>query len=433
MRDLVRFYFAFLDGECAVERDLGEVRAEAAEHCKGVADGDCALLDEKLQIQALPKAALEYQAGYGLTPILRQCLRLWRARFGARFGGYKKPRGPDKPPIKKRPAATGTYACVRRGVLRAAEAERRRADRPVPGDPVTIYGDARSHFARRAADARKAASPFWNKRRADFRKATDKKQVQARIATSRIRLGVDAMPPLTTRRAGSVAKGLVGISRVCFVGGREVGAASPTVSVVEGPERVRYADLVIADSLEKLFRPRSASAAVDFTYVVGLGRPVVAWSVWEAAHGVPSAIPAAEVFRVKRNVHQAAKIRLGPDFKSEHPTIHAAFSAMEQVAAFGSTGFLRGRGQGLGVLGCGRGSRWRWLPQPRGGGVRGLPQPRGGEGAAWPGVIIIMASAKNPARRRTASGLLAKPQMRSIWMQPASATSAVGCRSGAVH
>ena len=65
MRLLVRVYLAFLDGECAVERDLGDVAAEAAEHSKGVADGDCALLDEKLQIQALPKAAMSRATQHG--------------------------------------------------------------------------------------------------------------------------------------------------------------------------------------------------------------------------------------------------------------------------------------------------------------------------------------------------------------------------------
>ena len=331
MRLLVRVYFAFLDGECAVERDLGDVQAEAAEHSKGVADGDCALLDEKLQIQALPKDAISRETphGFELTPATRQCMRLWRATVGARFGGYQ-PREADKPPIKKRPAATGTFASVRRGVLRAAETERRRDGRPSHGDPMTTFGVARSHFARRAADARRAASPFWNKQRAAFRKATVAKNLRARVAQGLLRRGLDAFPTMTSRPAGSVAKPLVGISRVCFLG--EVGSASAAASVVEGQGRCQCADLVVVNGLEKLFRPPNPAWVVDLAYVVGLGRPVVASSVWHAAQGVPSAIPAKEVLRVNRAVNKAARIRIAPALKSAQPALWAALSAMAKVA-----------------------------------------------------------------------------------------------------
>ena len=297
LRELVRVYFSFLGGEFAVERDLGDVQAEAVEHNKGVADGDCALLDEKLQIMALPKDAisLETRHGFEMTPINRQCMRLWRTTVGARFGGYKA-REANKPPIKKRPAASGTYTSVRRGVLKAAEKERCADGRRSQADPMTAFGVARSYFARRAADARRADSPFWNAKRDKFRQATVTKNMRARVAQGMLRRGRDWFPQLVSRPAGSVPKPLTGISRVCFLGEVVPAMAQPTreVSVVEGAHRCKDADLVIVNGVEKLFRPPSLAWVVNLAYVVGLGRPVFAASVWKAAKRLPSAIPAKD-------------------------------------------------------------------------------------------------------------------------------------------
>ena len=89
-------------------------------------------------------------------------MKLWRETVGSRYGGYR----PRRNPTKKKPAATNTktYASVRRGVLKAAEVERQQDKDGCFSrlDPMPALGAPRSFFARQAADARRAASPFWN-------------------------------------------------------------------------------------------------------------------------------------------------------------------------------------------------------------------------------------------------------------------------------
>ena len=82
---IVRFYLSIEDGECQVERDLGQV----ASIKKRGATSDQALNEDIFMIKAMgPQARCEIvdPATGGLTPTSKCWAEMWRTRHGARLG-----------------------------------------------------------------------------------------------------------------------------------------------------------------------------------------------------------------------------------------------------------------------------------------------------------------------------------------------------------
>ena len=91
---LIRFYFSVLDGECAVERDLGYLQAEVEAHCNMSIAG---LSDIVTVHYEGPKTRSDWANGDRATEYAEECALLWREVFGARLGIYAKlPPGPKK-------------------------------------------------------------------------------------------------------------------------------------------------------------------------------------------------------------------------------------------------------------------------------------------------------------------------------------------------
>ena len=87
LRAFIRFYISIEDGECTVERDLGEFREARMVHRTSNMDFHDDMLMLKLNG---PKTLEEFQAGADslstLTPFSRECTRVWRELYGARRG-----------------------------------------------------------------------------------------------------------------------------------------------------------------------------------------------------------------------------------------------------------------------------------------------------------------------------------------------------------
>ena len=125
LRKLIRFYISIEDGECSVERDLGELRDMRRKHlCGGTAGGERFLDDKSLVRINGPRTLAEFLGKDamskcdGLTPFSRQCASLWRELRGAK-GGHVNPAA-TKASAKKR-KGRGFFKATGRGVLAAAQ------------------------------------------------------------------------------------------------------------------------------------------------------------------------------------------------------------------------------------------------------------------------------------------------------------------------
>ena len=123
LRKLIRFYISIEDGECTVERDLGELRALQKTHrCKD----HLGFLDDKLLLRLNgPQTRAEYwgvgdamNKCDGLTPFSRECASLWRELRGFR-GGHFNPAATKASALKRK--NKGFFKATCRGVLAAAK------------------------------------------------------------------------------------------------------------------------------------------------------------------------------------------------------------------------------------------------------------------------------------------------------------------------
>ena len=119
---LIRFYLSVEDGECVVERDVGELtECQHAHNISGTEfDGTSALADYAMLAKGCNATTTDIRvSGLGLGSCARLGPRgkrwaaVWRSILGARLGC-------DKEGLKRRKRAA-TYATRKAGVLAAAE------------------------------------------------------------------------------------------------------------------------------------------------------------------------------------------------------------------------------------------------------------------------------------------------------------------------
>ena len=299
LRKLIRIYFSVLDGECAVERDLGAMTAEKKEH----GNANAQLLSDILVLRTSGPAhkkdfCNEEAAGdVKITDFARGSLQLWRKTVGARFGRYKPRAQPARKNVTSVASAAPTYASVRRGVLRAAESERRMHFGAVTlSDPLTVHGVRRSAFARAATDGVQESSGFWNSGQARFKPNTEKKRLGTIAARAKRHTGGSPFPTFVERRAGSIPQPAGGVARVCFAGIAESYCERRPHAVVSGTHRCYSADLVIVGNLAEILAPTTDDCLVHAAYIVGLGRRVTTARAWKLAKGRPDQIPAEDRF-----------------------------------------------------------------------------------------------------------------------------------------
>ena len=188
---MVRIWNSIDHGECQVERDIGEMRAELTEH---VGIGDVNLRNILLMRSFGAREAEEICSASGVST---QPTRLWDARwravFGTRFGLYSK--YPRAAPAK-RPASTNTFAAAKRSVLRAAAA----------ATQEVRDGVADATFAPGPGAPRLSDSAHWNAKFEKFNEQTKAKTVAARVAASQRKAGFCVW--VAVRRVGPPALSL---------------------------------------------------------------------------------------------------------------------------------------------------------------------------------------------------------------------------------
>jgi len=119
LRKLIRFYISIEDGECSVERDLGEFRNQLLEH----RTNNMAFHDDCLMLRLCgPRMAEEFDAASGATGQLsdftRERASLWREFYGRRRGHFN-PKATEAAKLKRR-RVSGRFSSIANSALSAA-------------------------------------------------------------------------------------------------------------------------------------------------------------------------------------------------------------------------------------------------------------------------------------------------------------------------
>ena len=113
----IRFYISIEDGECPVERDLGDLTQFDGGHTNGaikLADALMLTHSDTTTVVDICVGGLAVGSDARLGAKGRRWATSWRAVYGARLGCYNKRQG-------KRVKRAGTYVAAKAGVLAAAE------------------------------------------------------------------------------------------------------------------------------------------------------------------------------------------------------------------------------------------------------------------------------------------------------------------------
>jgi len=157
LRAIIRLYISIEDGECTVERDLGEFREAKMVHRTVNMDFHDDMLMMKLNG---PKTLAEFEGDEAdscsqLTPFSRECASLWRELYGVRFGHYNakatlaaQEKAKQKPGFRK--TVGGVLAAARFAVAESRRVAARRAHAasgagqasPARGSPKSAFWNA---------------------------------------------------------------------------------------------------------------------------------------------------------------------------------------------------------------------------------------------------------------------------------------------------
>ena len=203
---LISFYLSVEDGECVVERDLGEVtECHHAHNISGTEFGGTAELADDAMLAKCCNATVTYirvgGPGLGscarLGPIGKRWAAVWRSILGARLGCYKEG--------LKRRNRVGTYATRKAGVLAAAEhVVTTRGSQASADDLVTASGVHQSFFRSALGDRKEA---YVNNKTNNFDKGTCRNKLQVASNAFLARARAAKWEP---QRAARLAKRLAG-------------------------------------------------------------------------------------------------------------------------------------------------------------------------------------------------------------------------------
>ena len=336
---LIRIYFSIVDGECAVERDLGSMARELEAHPN--------LLDDRVSdIVVLrargPKNRSDLVDQNGCpTNLANEQASLWRGVYGARLGLYNAKRNaqPGGPHRDKR-----TFGGVLEKVRVAAEAARRKASGDAGAtaakDARTLYGGMRrSYFAApkglnfgigRSASAGVAhwqRTPLWNAKQEKIVKASVKKTRASMVMRSQRTRGLLAFPNPQIKRSGPEPP-KPSFTTVCFLGAwADADKLTPRCRVVVGRSACLESQLCVVPSLTELCQPPTTEWLVHMVYIVGLGRPAVTKHAWIRAQGDPSALRAQDVVHHQpRSQESKATLAFTHKLKKDEAALYRAFT-----------------------------------------------------------------------------------------------------------
>jgi hypothetical protein len=328
---LIRFYISIEDGECTVERDLGEFRDQILEH----RTSDIKFLDGSLFVRINgPRTAAEFDEGIdtprdGLTPFSRECASLWRELFGSRFGHYNAKA--TAAAMMKRREAPGMIRRMSLGVLAAArlavESTRRKA------------GLARSSGSLVHAGAGAIDSARWSESMTKFQKRS-RRNIPG-VTQTRASPGGPFMNPAGAQltscpgaRAQPLARLRLACARVALVGVREDEMCPLTACrILTGPHRCLEAQLVVVPDLSMFHDVDVLAADVDlavsFHYIASLGLEITTKTQLAAAQGDPRRLSPLQCVRHIPALTQKKNFCVGPRVSIEQEDVRRA---LERIA-----------------------------------------------------------------------------------------------------
>ena len=297
---MIRFYISIEDGECTVERDLGHFRKQRVRFSH-----DLVPVHEDYLLLKLcgPATAAEFNQGTvaanhdddGVTPasgglpmFTRECAKLWRTFYSARFGHFNAA-AVAAAKAQRRAKAAGTFGGTVANVLAAARvavvAARRRPNRRARVDDI---------------GAGTSESVHWNEAMSKFRLRSRYFNVPG-CSTTRAAPGAPFMLParvsLGKRRAAKQPRPAalaLQYGKVAFLGVDSATCSVDGCPVAVGRHRCAEADLVVVEDLGVLHDVEALSAdedlAVGFLYVVLRGLDVTTKPMLSAAGGRPRSL-----------------------------------------------------------------------------------------------------------------------------------------------
>ena len=329
LRRMIRFYISIEDGECTVERDLGELRSQLASHCTGSME----FHDDSLMLKLNgPKTSADFDEGAAntrqeLSPFSRECASLWREIVGTRFGHFNL-HATLAAKLKRQTTAHQRFSGVVRNVLVASRlavsAKRRLGDRQ----------GARSEqpLALLHPGAGTSESSLWNGSMGKFQ-ARSRRNIPG-VTQTRAGPGCPFVPPvgvnLRENAAGVEPQSLTRQYRkIASFGLPRLVVASRSAEVVVGRNRCAEADLVIVRDLELLHDVSSLAAdedlTVSFLYIVSFGVAVITAAQFEAAQCNPKRISPEQIAHHSPALRQPLAVVVGDSLATEHPDVRRAF------------------------------------------------------------------------------------------------------------
>ena len=317
---LIRFYISIEDGECTVERDLGEFRNQMREH----RSADLKFHDDCLVLRLNgPRSAAEFDVGAdsrsNLTSFSRECASLWRELYGCKRGHFNVKA--VSAASKKRQTA-GTFRGTMRGVLAAARlavAARRRAKSSSSTSSVALH-----------AGAGTADSALWNDPMTNFQSRSRKNipgvtQTRAYPGGAFMNPAGVSLAPYRAAAKQPLARPRL-INKVALLG--VTGVCVREAAVVSGRHCCAEADLVIVPDISIFHDVPALTAnedlAISLLYIVLLGLEVATTTQLSASHGKPRSIPTASCQRHVPAMLQKMVFCLGARLVIEHPDVHRA-------------------------------------------------------------------------------------------------------------
>ena len=320
LRVVIRFYISLEDGECTVERDLAEYRAQQLEHRTHSEQFHDDLLIVRLNC---PQTIEDFKGGCdgrGLTGFSRECARHYSRIFGHRFGHYNP--AATVAAKRKRDAATGRFRKIAGGVLGAARIAVLNSRRVQPR--VELHPGIGTED-----------SAYWNKDMKRFQERNRKNvagvlELRASPGAPFVQpRGIDlthnpaAKPQALPRNHERVA--LVGVSD-CVVSG---------VSIAHGPHRCAEADLVVLNDHAVLHADsqtlaKSEDLTLALLYITLRGLDVVTKAQVMAATGavcrIQQCMRHARLCSGQEQLRHGGKIvfLVRSNLADSHPNVHKA-------------------------------------------------------------------------------------------------------------
>ena len=287
---IVRFYISIEDGECTVERDLGEFRSQQRQH----QTGDVQFHDDRLILRINgPRSVAQFDEGVDdaremLTPFSRECASLWRQLKGRKRGHYNAQA--TVAAKRARQAMRGTVSGTFRGVLsvaRLAVMSARRRRQQGQGSVNNLHEGAGT-----------SESALWTESMSRFEKRSQHNIpgcVQTRMKPGEAFVNPVGVHLQEQRGANTQPLARARPHRKVAIWAGVAVHPVLDLEILEGRHRCATADVVVVPDLAVLHDVEILVADVDrvvcFLYIVSRGLEVTTSSRLAAAHGRVKKIP----------------------------------------------------------------------------------------------------------------------------------------------